>query len=201
MLKTIFCLLNLLLVSSGLLGQDYKTKSTTWPVRKFYGGLGAVISAPGVFVQGSASIVFNKGLGLSLDGTVAAIKAQNLPSGYKSGLCLFGNCTPKDDVFIFSSRALKAFNSPDKLTAYILEAGPSVTIYNQTYFKASPPSWFGSNYDEYRLSKTGIGLATKVKVIFSPHKNIGIGLGIYSNVNRVKMINGLELNLVFGRFY
>ncbi|WP_235898437.1 hypothetical protein, partial [Winogradskyella ouciana] len=66
------------------MGQDYKTKSTTWPVRKFYGGLGVVISAPGLFGQGSASIVFNKGLGLSLDGTVAAIKAKNLPSGYQN---------------------------------------------------------------------------------------------------------------------
>jgi hypothetical protein len=142
------------------------------------------------------------GLGLSLKTNI--VKNKNTPDDYY----VDGNRTisPKDYLTLLSIGMIKEFPISDKSNRIGIEAGLSYVKYNIARFEwnsgydpsASP--WFGNTHRYYKSHSAtrNIGLNLRTKAELLHDRFTVIELALYSNINNLRSVIGLELYITFG---
>ena len=193
----------IILFSGRLAGQPDSTGAEAWRVNKYYGSAGAVICHPGVFLKGETGLYFGNNWGVAFEGMQTYYKAKNLPKGYKTGFCLFGDCVPNDRMQVISLEVNREFNLPGKGASIVLGAAPSYVIYDETEFKPASSRGFGSffeesSFDSFVVRQRVLGLSVHTKLLFRPIKHFAIGVGWFSSFNKARAAHGAEISIVGG---
>lgn len=188
----------------GLMAQTQSAEQHGWSISKYYGSAGVVFGYPGTFGKLTTGINFNNQWGLAFEGMQTYYKSKNLPPGYRTGFCLFGDCTPKDRVQIYTLQVNREFNLPWKYLSTVVGAGPSQVVYDQRFFKTSSSGSFGSffegsNHDDFLKLKRVPGLSLYAKLVVQPYKHFALGLGWFSNFNSAKTVGGVEVSVIAGK--
>jgi hypothetical protein len=129
-------------------------------------------------------------------------RSLNVPSDYEEGGLRFN--TPMDYLDVMAFNFVKLIPIPQKSVRFGFEAGPSWVRWNVAEFEPNPnydPDWPFPQYKYFKshVVKNSIGLSLAAKTEFQPSKFFGIGLSVYSVINRIQSVIGLELCLELGR--
>jgi len=134
-------------------------------------------------------------------------KAKHLPNNYKPSIGgFFPAKNPRDYVKMLSLTLIREFPTSNKKIRFGIETGPSWNYYKITKFTpqdATPTrGWWNftpSNYSKtYDITNSiGMSLRAKVDILFS--KALGMEFAIFSNINAVRPLFGLECYFIFGK--
>lgn len=170
----------------------------------FYFGLGAGFGSCGSTWGLRGEYISKTGWGPGISLKTNIVKNKNTPDDYY----VDGNrsISPKDYLTLLSIGMIKEFPISEKLNKIGIEAGISYVKYNIAQFEwnsgydpgASP--WFGNTkryYKSHSATRTiGLDLRTKAELL---HDNgTIIELALYSNINSLRNVIGLELYVAFG---
>jgi hypothetical protein len=136
-------------------------------------------------------------------------KSDNVPSDYfDDGIRVFA---PRDYLRALSLNLVKKFRTSSKYIRIGLEAGPSWVRENIAEFEANPnydpdreeSSWniMYPNYKYYKshVATSTIGLSIATKVEFPFIEFLGLDICLYSVINNLQTIVGLDICLDLGR--
>ena len=180
-------------------------KSQKVKLSNLYFGLGASVPKYGGF---SATFILSNDWGGSISYKRSYPKAKNLPSNYKLATGgFFPAKIPKDYIQMLSLTLIREFPTSNHKIRFGIETGPSWNYYKITKFtpqKATQSNFFGwistsSNHSRtYDITNSiGMTLRAKVDILFS--KALGMEFAIFSNINAVRPLIGLECYFIFGK--
>ncbi len=119
------------------------------------------------------------------------------PDDYQS-IRFYGSNKPQITLQTYSLLAGGAF-SGGKTLRYVIRGGPALNFFGEPANFRKPGMLFVSNYT-YDLEKTtAFGIVFSPRVEFLPAKQLGIGAGLYANINAERQVYGLSLDLLIGR--
>jgi hypothetical protein len=146
-----------------------------------------------------ATTILSNNWGIAADFQYYRIRAAELPSDYRTGLFLFGDGIPKDQVQAISLRLDREFPSRTPFLRFGMEAGPSLVLYQRCHFTRDPnPDFLSSNYITTNSHQASAGFSIRVKseVLFTWF--LGMEFAVVSTINPFESYAGIELGLVFG---
>jgi hypothetical protein len=137
--------------------------------------------------------------GASVSYNVYFPEAVDLPANYYSGLCLFGNCKPNDNLTSTSLRVMREFPTKTKLIRFGIEGGFSFVGYKKAHFSYnSNQGFFDSNYIVTYSQKYSGGVSLRLKAEFPFTRFAGLELAMVSNINPYLSYVGMELTMTLG---
>lgn len=202
--KHIPLLLLVVLVNSAVSAQPDTAPKMPWHLEQLYGDFGigmATVPESAGCMGAAANATFANHWGINIGFRYLDYKAVDLPADYSPGFCLFGSCTPQDNVTAIDLRLAREWQTGDPHIRFGLEAGPSYITYLRNSFQPyQSTGWFslGSNYtaEQHKMHTIGASCRGRLQVPITPH--FGIELAAFANVNRFKSFGAGELHLVFG---
>jgi hypothetical protein len=174
-----------------------KNKIGVW-----YFGMGFGNCNRGIHGDLSFTITSANYLGGSINLLFGMARSKNVPSDYKEGGLRV--MTPMDYLDVLAFNFVKQIPIPQRSVRFGFEAGPSWVRWNNAEFDLNPnydPDWPLPQYKYLKshVVKNTIGLSLAAKTEFQPLEFFGIGLSVYSVINRIQSVIGLELCLELGR--
>ena len=154
----------------------------------FEGGVGGV----------KGTIVLSDRMGAVVSFKQNTFEAENLPYDYHSGLCLFGTCTPKDWVNIYSFQVFRELPTSSDKIKMAFELGPSLISHHLNEFTRTTPGWFGSNYNSSFTTKQTAGFTIHFLIDFLLFRWMGFDASLFTNVNPLHSFIGFEIYLNLG---
>jgi hypothetical protein len=169
-----------------------------------YFGFGAGLGSCGSTWGLRGGHISNGGFGFGLSVKTNIVKNKNTPGDYY----VDGNrsISPKDYLTLVSLDMIKEFSISGKSSKMGIEGGLSFTKYNIAQYSwnsgydpnASP--WFGNThrYNKSHSATRTIGLDLRTKAELLRDKSTVIELALYSNINNLRSVIGLEVYITFG---
>jgi len=162
-----------------------------------FGSCGSTWGLRGAYVSGAGW-----GIGLSVKSNI--VKSKDTPGDYY----VDGNRTiaPKDYLTLVSLDMIKEFSISGKSNKIGIEAGLSYVKYNVAQFSWNsgydPNSnpWYGNThrYNKSHSATRTIGVDLRTKAELLHDRFTVIELALYSNINSIRSVIGLELYITFG---
>ncbi len=212
-MKTLLTTLILLLFSlfalnaqDTLSGNDQTKTDSPGNGRKTYGGIGAGYGNRGGILAMDFTLIFSNNWGGNISLKTNIAKSKDTPSDYfDDGNRVF---SPKDYISIISINLVKEFSAAKNNLRYGVEVGPSFVSHNKAVLEINPgydeeehsSVWFGQYY-LYNKSHTRtntVGLSLRAKMEFLTNRSVGFDLAVFTNINNIKPVVGIESNLYFG---
>jgi hypothetical protein len=102
---------------------------------------------------------------------------------------------------------VKEFSTSAKSRRFGIEAGPAWVKYNVAQFEKNPSydpnadPWFGNIYKYYKshIARKTIGLTLRGKAEFLPTRFSGFELAVFTNLNNVQSVIGIEFYVNIGK--
>jgi hypothetical protein len=171
----------------------------------FYLGIGSGVGSDGGIIGTELVFVFPNSWGAKFGWNSSISKYKNLPSDYfTSGVHVF---TPKDYVNLISFNLMRAFPVPSKSITFGLDAGLSWVIYSYTVIKKNPDydpnNIWSAIFDMNKYLKdhqrnTTLGTNIRASLGWFPSNVVGFEFAIFTSINNVQPVTGLEINIIFG---
>jgi hypothetical protein len=158
----------------------------------------------------------NKGIDINLSFTITSpnywgggitlmtgiVKSNNIPPDYYEGGLRASS--PKDYLDVVAFNFVKIIPIPKKSARFGFEVGPSWVRWNVAEFELNPnydPDWPLPQYKYYKshVAKKTVGLTLITKVEFPLAEFVGVEFSIYSVINNVQSVIGLNLCLDLGK--
>jgi hypothetical protein len=142
--------------------------------------------------------------GLNFNQKVFEYRPENYPLDYKTGLCLFGNCEPKDKKNISTIQIQKMLFTKFSEVRYSFAAGFGELTHAKLIFTPAPrPSgWFNfsSNYNISDEKRYVTGFIASSSIEFPIAQIVGFKATTFVFVTNIKSYSkaGVELNFVYG---
>ncbi len=168
-------------------------------------GLGGSYGASSVHPAVSASLNWVKpnGWGLSAGIRYTQKTAHNRPADYiEKAQGFFGpTIPPQDDFTTYSLSAVRRRRlGRYKNTSFLLEAGGALVRIAEQHFSLVPQlSEYDSNYETVQTPRFMPGLHAAAGIAAAPFRGFGIGIQVWTNLNPVTPLAGLDFQLLFGR--
>jgi hypothetical protein len=126
------------------------------------------------------------------------VKLANVPADYGGQ---FGRLPPFDSFMILSFDLVKKFPTAGKSVRFGFEAGPSYVKYNLTKLVIDPNYGFPGvyKYDKVHTPKNALGVSLTAKTEFPFSRFIGCELGLFTIINKVQSVLGLNVCLTLGK--
>jgi hypothetical protein len=150
---------------------------------------------------GGFNVLFSNNMGGSMNMKFSRFEADNIPSDYVKGICLFGECNPYNLTSALSFNFMyKVPSTKSNRVRFGFEAGPTIVSYRQINFvRREFETWSGRNYDLERYRETGGGLALSVKMEFPIWHFLGFEVACFGNINSELSYMGIEIYLIVGK--
>lgn len=146
--------------------------------------------------------VFQSNWTLSLSYNTISADPKNLPSDYEPDYILFIPFYPTVDINLFTITGGKLFPT-GKNTWFTTEAGVSFGSGEKMTFTPVDPQFFiigaTSNYDDKTEKKSLVGLMLKTDFNWAFSSFMGLGTGVYANLNSVQSPVGGNIKLLIGK--
>jgi hypothetical protein len=158
----------------------------------------------GTFGLGFTFISLNN-LGGSISYKLNILKNKNVPEDYNDdGMRIFA---PRDYLSLITLSLVKEFPVSNKSMRFGIEAGPAWVKYNVAQFEHNPSydpnnaPWFGNIYKYYKshTARKTIGLTLRGKAEFLPARYSGFELTVFTNLNSVQSVVGIEFYVSLGK--
>jgi hypothetical protein len=152
----------------------------------------------------STTFVSSSGWGLSVCYRLNILKSKDTPSDYfDDGRRVFA---PRNYLEISSVNLVKEFPMPNKKMRFGIEAGPSRVRYNIAEFELNSSydpnnPWFGTAYKYLKThsATTAVGLNLRAKLEFIPVRFYAFEIAVFSNINSIAPVTGLEFFVSLGK--
>ena len=204
-ITTLFMLCNLMemharVVPHDSIGNDNKRTFLS------YGSFGMGFGTRGGAIGMGYTFVTSNNWGYNISMKTSMVKSKDTPPDYFSD----GHRTfsPKDYLNILSFNAVIELPIPESTMRFGIESGLSWVRYgiaeiepNPAYDPVNGSWWYGSYYKYHKshFSRNTLGLALKAKMEFLPGRHFGFDLSVFSNLNPVKSLVGMEFTINFGK--
>ena len=130
--------------------------------------------------------------------------ADDLPADYKAGFCLFGNCTPADEMTTKTLSIQRMFFSKNAKIRFNAEAGLGKLNYTKVEFVRRPPprGWgiFNTTHDLFYTTenKNGFTFLTSAEFLYTKFTGIKVSTFAFIVPNSNYSHAGLQLQFSFG---
>jgi len=171
-----------------------------------FGGFGVGFGNRGGILWVDYTYIHSENWGGNISFKTNIAKSKNTPADYfEDGYRTF---SPKDYISIISFNLVKEFSTPQKTLRYGFEAGPSWVRYSKAELEPNPnyhpddgSGWWFSTYKYYKshIATSTIGLSLKAKMEFLTGRHIGFDVALFSNLNSIKPVIGIESCFHFGK--
>jgi len=197
------------LLSSTIWSQtDTLNISKASPVYWYFGSGFGACNRGGV-LELSFTVTSSNFWGGSLNFRTNMSRSDNVPSDYYDDSKRV--IPPKDYLSVLSLNLVKKFQTSNKYLRIGFEAGPSWVRYNLAEFEYnldydpdkeySSWNWFLPNYMYYKShdATSAIGLSLAAKTEFPFTRYLGLELSLYSIINNIQSVIGLDICVDLGR--
>ncbi len=163
-------------------------------------GFGAGLTSVGGFTYSTAIVIsWPGGWGGALRLRVSDFPSVNEPLDYSPGLCLFGNCKPRDQVVSVIPAGRRLIRFGDGPFAVAVEAGPAFVFSSQRFFTPNTSGgWFGPSHTVSVKKSTGIGAAARVSMQLHFSRIFGLEFGAGGVVNPYRNTLSFDIALLLG---
>ena len=171
-----------------------------------YGGFGLGVGNRGGILWMDYTFVLSNYWGGNISVKTNIARSKDTPADYfEDGYRTF---SPKDYVSIISINLVKELSTPKTNFRYGFEAGPSWVSYSKAELELNPnyhpddgSGWWFSTYKYYKshIPTNTIGLSLKAKMEFLSGRHIGFDVALFSNINSIKTVIGIEGCFHFGK--
>jgi len=200
MKKTFFISLIILLsiLSNKIWSQTDSLKTDKVSQIICYLGFGGGPSLRGASGELSLTITSSNYWGGSLNFRRGYSRMKNIPEDYYG---LFRFSPPSDDYTFLTFELLKKFSTSNKSVRLGFEAGPSLVWYNLVELELNPdyPNLFEYKYNKIYTSESAFGLSLTAKVEFPFSRFFGCELTVFSVINKIQSVLGLDICLNLGK--
>jgi hypothetical protein len=105
--------------------------------------------------------------------------ARTTPSDYQPGICVWGDCSPRDHIGSYSAMLSKQWTLKPYWLEAGLDAGPSVLFRRELRFQANATQgMFESNYLQSAHTSLGAAATSRAHLDWYPSRYWGCSLGI-----------------------
>lgn len=179
---------------------SYKKDSGVY-LTGIYGDFAVLYSIPGNLATASLGLnLFLENLwGGGIHYDYYSREAASLPSDYRPGFCLFGDCSVFDDVESVGMNITKYFESNSALVRFAVAAGPVYIRYHKAYFTPNNHGGiFSTNYyvDYKVFTSFGAGLSGKIEFPLSRYAGLQINGTV--NLNQFQSYYGFGAGIILG---
>lgn len=176
-------------------------QSQTNPNYAFYMG-GKIGMSNGVGLVGEMGFRYfpNRKTVLAIQHQGFTYPALNQPDDYHAGLCLFGDCEPRDRTRSLAILYGVSHTNPSGRTRFSASAGPAwVTQRTTTFATQARHELFDENYDTDREFRHTYGLLIDSRVEFNLGRHIGLYVGLNGNINPAHSYGAAGVGFTFGQ--
>ncbi len=200
MKKTTFLPLLLLfsVLTNNIWSQTDSLKTDKIAPAILYLGFGGGVNTRGGNFELSFTIASADYLGGSLNLRRGSVKLAEIPADYGGQ---FGRLPPYDDFMVLSFNLVKTFITSEKPVRFGFEAGPSWVRYNKTELVIDPNYGFPFvyKYDKVHTLKNTFGVSLTAKAEFPFSRFMGCELGVFTVINKIQSVLGLNVCLNLGK--
>ena len=105
--------------------------------------------------------------------------SRSTPADYQQGLCVLGDCAPRDHVYSFSAMLSKRWTLKQYWLETGIDAGPAALLRRELSFKANEArGMFESNYLQYHHTSFGAAAALRAHIDWYPSRYWGCSVGV-----------------------
>lgn len=194
-MKILLCVAVLTIIQENTFAQS---SDSTLPSNIYFGFGGGGGYDGGIF-ETNFTLIYDKKWGGSLVYTLSAVQPDELPDDYVEGICLFGNCEPRDHLKMVSLKVLRVFKDNKEKFEYEAALGPSYVFFNIAHFEYDPDNGFSANYDIEYTSHSTAGLAASLNLKFMTARWLGIQISPYAYLNTLQSMIGAEVKFLIGK--
>ena len=168
-----------------------------------YTSLGIDFCSNGLGVSVNGTFILSNNWGGNVRFNFNAVEAKNLPDDYYDFVLFIpwgSNGLPTDKYNMLSFNMVKEFMLSTKYLRFGVEFGPSLVMAQISEFTPveNPIPFFGSNYTITMDKKNALGLSLRGKVEAPVTRYAGVEIALFTNLNGVKSIIGMDFCLTLG---
>jgi hypothetical protein len=167
-----------------------------------YGALSFDLCTNGVGYSFNGTCVFSNNWGVNARLNCNAVGAKNLPDDYYDLVLIvpfLSNGIPTDMLTMLSFSAVKEFPLQTKYLRFGIEFGPSIIIGRIAEFTpVENIPFIGSNYDMTRETQNALGFSFRGKIESPFTRFIGAESAVFTNLNGLSSVIGIDFCITFG---
>jgi len=172
-----------------------------------------MISMPFVFAEGTighahgimsgigGNMIFANEWGLNIGYNQIDRNSANVPADYDPGLCILSCATPTDELYTYTFRISKGFETRTQLIRFKAEAGLAWGQYQQVRFTpVHSTGWLdlGSNYSLSYSKHATRGLSLRAAAEFPFSQITGLQVAVSCIVSNYQSYAGIEAGMTLG---